>query len=77
MSIGTVIIVWCGIALLAGCLVVAIFREDRGEELARDSDAEDLWRQVQSIRVHGGLHSYYDGGTSCGKADDISGGAQS
>lgn len=77
MSAGTIFILWCVISLLAGCLIVAIFREDRAEELARDSDAEELWRQVQTIRVHGGLHSYYDDGTSCGKADDISGGVRS
>ena len=53
MSALTALAVYDLVALLAACLFVAVSRKDRGEELARDSDAEELRRQVQGVGIHG------------------------
>jgi hypothetical protein len=52
MSSLTALGVYGLIALLAACLFVAVFRKDRGEEFARDSDAEELRRQMKGAGVH-------------------------
>ena len=52
-SLLTTVAIYALICLLGACLFIALFSRDAREELTRDSDAEELRRQVQGAGVHG------------------------
>jgi hypothetical protein len=52
MSPLTVFAIYVVIAVLSACLFIALFGDNRSEKLTRDSDAEELRRQMEGVGVH-------------------------
>jgi hypothetical protein len=52
MSPTTIAAIYVAIAVLSACLFIALFGDKRSEKLTRDSDAEELRRQMKGVGVH-------------------------
>ena len=64
MSPLTVFAIYLVIAILTPCLFVALFGDKASEKLTRDSDAEELRRQMEGVGVHGGSYGRGEGARS-------------